>query len=158
LIVSDHFYKWPGPAFDMPDIIKADVAERAERILFSYVVPAGVIFYDLMLGAAQNETTRKIASFILTSSQERFVSADFKQNVHALRGLNSSDLFRELSKLETLGWLVPGDKRGSWTVPKNLRAAMAERRRVEASRKADAQVLMQKAFAARGAAKRQARG
>ena len=116
------------------------VVLNAERILREFCVPHALELYRSTSDGADWDHLRKLASFVLTSTKDRFTASDFTTGVHSLRGLGVWDLAQKLSPLVAGGWLMEDDSTKTtraWTVVQGLRDALNERRQKEIERKAE---------------------
>jgi hypothetical protein len=124
---------------DNPDNVYAapvgrDVAERAMRILRDFAIPHALALYRQSTDKVDWDYLRTVASFILTSTKDRFTVSDFTSNVKPLRGLSVWDVGQKVSPLVAGGWLVEEDPTApakAWRVVFGLRERLAERRATE---------------------------
>lgn len=120
--------------------VSRSAAERATEILNDFVIPHGLEFYSSTLDKGDWTALRALASFVLTSSKERFTAADFTAGVTAMRGLGVWDLCQKVSPLIAGGWLEEDGKTvpaKAWNVAVGLRDLLKERRENELTRKAE---------------------
>jgi hypothetical protein len=126
-----------GAARDAGLTISEETALKAERIIEEFIIPSGVCFYSSMIGGFQ-DIPLALASFILTSTKDRFVISDFTIGVRALRGLDAFTVSKHVSVLNAGGWLTEekGNRHAtSWIVTPGLRQYFTERRERERARK-----------------------
>jgi hypothetical protein len=89
---------------------------------------------------SHGDRLRKLASWILTSGQTRFVISDLTSNVADFRGLTPFEVAERVSPLEAGGWLKPNIRGGlarSWTVDPNVFTRFADRVKIEEARKSE---------------------
>lgn len=114
-------------------------ARSAARILRDFAIPHALELYKASADGVDWDHLRSIASYILTSTKERFVVSDFTTGVHALRGQGVWEVNKRISPLVAGGWLTEEADRGgvvkAWGVLPGLREVFAERRADEARRK-----------------------
>jgi hypothetical protein len=121
------------------------VAESADRLIRSYLLPHAVAFYDRATDGDQQANLRDLASYVLTTGKDRFVASDFTANIRFMRGMKGWDVFATVDALVAGGWLEPdGDHvpHKAWKVLPGVREALAERRSTEADRKASIVKIM----------------
>lgn len=116
------------------------VAEDAAKILRDFAIPHALALYRQSADGADWDYLRSLASYVLTSSKDRFTVSDFTSGVHSLRGMGVWEVGQKVSPLVAGGWLEEEESRGvvkAWTVVGGLRELLAERRQEEATRKAE---------------------
>jgi Protein of unknown function (DUF3987) len=116
------------------------VVRNAERILREFCIPHALELYRSSSDNADWDYLRKLASFVLTSTKDRFTASDFTNGVHAMRGLGTWDVAQKVSPLVAGGWLVEdesGKQTRAWNVVSGLREAMQNRREEEMKRKSE---------------------
>ena len=89
---------------------------------------------------SHGDRLRKLASWILTNGQTRFVISDLTSNVVDFRGLTPFEVNERVSPLEAGGWITPNIRGGlarSWTVDPNLFTRFADRIKIEEARKSE---------------------
>lgn len=121
--------------------VTGDTAKAASRILREFAIPHALALYQTSADGVDWDYLRGLASFVLTARKDRFTVSDFTSGVHALRGRSEWEVAQKVSALVAGGWLTTEDVRGvvkAWNVVPGLRDVMAERRRDEAERKANA--------------------
>jgi Protein of unknown function (DUF3987) len=127
------------------DMISRDVSERAERLIFEFVLPHTYGLYDVLVGGGKDrDTVRAIADFILTSKKERLVASDFTSGVRALRS-QPNKVADWAGRFINYEWLKPGDDRlipKSWLVAPGLREYFAERQQKAAKARAVAHAIL----------------
>lgn len=131
-----HMIEDPDNAATEP--VSERTVRNAERIITEFCIPHALELYRGTSDGADWDHLRKIASFVLTSSKDRFTVSDFTVGVHSLRGMSVWDVAQKLSPLVAGGWLVEDETSRvvrAWTVVSGLREALDERRKEEAARK-----------------------
>lgn len=121
------------------------VASNAERIIREFCIPHAFELYRSTTDGGDWEGLRRIASFILTSTKDRFTASDFTAGVRGLRGLTLWEVGQKVSPLVAGGWLVEDDKAApakAWVIVNGLREALAERREKEVQRKSEVMEVM----------------
>ena len=97
--------------------------EDVSRLMTGFIVPHAMEFYRTAESSGSHgDRLRKLASWILTSGQTRFVISDLTSNVADFRGLTPFEVAERVSPLEAGGWLKPNIRGGlarSWTVDPN---------------------------------------
>lgn len=127
------------------DDVSAATAEAAARIVRTFIIPHAMALYRESADAVDWEYLRSLASFVLTSTKDRFTASDFTSGVRAMRGLGSWDVAQKVSPLVAGGWLteetetVPAK---AWSIVPGLRERLAERRATELQRRAEALAAM----------------
>jgi Protein of unknown function (DUF3987)/Bifunctional DNA primase/polymerase, N-terminal len=127
------------PDYGTMQPVSGAVAEAADRLVRTYLLPHAVAFYDRATDGVQQANMRDLASYVLTSGKARFVASDFTTNVRFMRGMKGWDVFTAVDVLVAGGWLEPDSEHvptKAWTILPSVREALAERRAVEAERKA----------------------
>jgi Protein of unknown function (DUF3987) len=114
------------------------------RLVLDFIVPHAHEFY---CGAdtTDGERLRRLASWILTSGKERVLASDLATNVRDFRGLTLVEVNERVSPLVAGGWLQPIDMTPvcrSWTVAPQVHVQLAERAKLEETRKAALADLM----------------
>jgi hypothetical protein len=110
---------------------------NASAILFDFIVPHGRLFYEKTLSADATETLRVVASYILTSDQDRFRVSDFRSRMPALRDAKTLwEMNSLMAPFVSAGWLVEDGDGRAWSIAPGLRDRFAERREIELKRKA----------------------
>jgi hypothetical protein len=121
--------------------VSEETALAAARIVREFIIPHAMALYQVANDKADWEYLRALCSFILTSTNSRFVPSDFTAGVRAMRGKGGWDIGQMVSPLVAGGWLVE-DRQGAvvrgWTVVPGVREVLATRRDLELTRKAEA--------------------
>jgi hypothetical protein len=106
-------------------------------ILSGFLIPHARAFYQDTIGGGNDEALQTVASYILTSDQDRFTLSDFRYNARPMRGAKSPwEINALLAPFVSGGWLAEDDKGKAWTVTEGLRERFADRRAEETGRKA----------------------
>jgi len=116
------------------------VVRNAERILREFCVPHALELYRSTGDNADWEMLKKLCSFVLTSSKDRFTASDFTNGVHAMRGMTTWDVGQKVSPLVAGGWLTEDDSgknTRAWNIVSGLREALSKRREEEMKRKTE---------------------
>jgi hypothetical protein len=123
------------------DQVSEETAQAAARIVREFVIPHAMALYQEGNDKADWEYLRALCSFILTSTNSRFVPSDFSAGVRAMRGKGGWDIGQMVSPLVAGGWLTE-DRQGAvvrgWSVVPGVREVLATRRDMELARKAEA--------------------
>jgi Protein of unknown function (DUF3987) len=118
--------------------------EKVRRLMLDFILPHAFEFYR-GAEATNGDRLRRLASWILTSGQQRIVPSDLTTNVADCRGLTLIEINERVSPLVAAGWLTPADNSPacrSWTVSPQVYAQLAERAKTEEARKAALAALM----------------
>jgi hypothetical protein len=114
-----------------------DTARRAAAIVSDFLIPHGRVFYQSTLDADSGEGLQTVASYLLTSEQDRFTLSDLRYNARPLRDVkNAWEMNALLSPFVSGGWLTEDLGGKAWNVADGLRDKFAERRADELERKA----------------------
>jgi hypothetical protein len=126
-------------------IISRDTAEKAEKLIFEFLLPHTYGLYDVLVGGGKDrDIVRTVADFILTSKKERLVASDFTHGVRPLR-TQSHKVHEWAARFVAMGWLLPGDERPipkSWLVVPGVREHYAERQQKAAKARAIAHAIL----------------
>jgi hypothetical protein len=137
-------------------LVGRDIAERAARIIRSFVIPHAYEVFGLTTnGATDIDTTRAIASFLLTDTggRLRYTASDLTTGVRNLRGASRAQVFDAVAPLVAGGWLEPEAPHArkdqkAYLLNPHARTLQARRAEDERLRKHEVQALI------RGAAPR----
>jgi hypothetical protein len=111
-------------------------ARNAATILTDFLIPHGRAFYQDTLNLGADESLQTVASFFLTSDQDRYTLSDLRYNARPLREVKTAwEMNALLAPFVSGGWLAEDGK--AWVVAPDLRARFADRRAHELSRKAE---------------------
>ena len=125
--------------------VEVETIEAVHRIVVDFILPHAFEFYRSAETTTDGDRLKRLASWILTSGRDRIVPSDLATNVAGFRGLGLSDIGQRLSPLVATGWLSPEGTdpvARAWKVMPAVRTQMADRTRVEDSRKAVLAKLM----------------
>lgn len=149
LAMALHFAD-PNSVSATDGLLPASVIERAAELTLRFCVRHAAAFYQDIASSVQ-ETTQRIAEWLLTTERNEFSTRDFSRGPRVLRGADAKALREKLSPLETGGWLLPEDPdprvNRRWTLAPGVReqfsakaAEIAERNaRVIAKLRGDAE-------------------
>jgi hypothetical protein len=131
-------------------LVSRDVAERVDQVVRRFVIPHAYEVFGLTTnGATDIDTTRAIASFLLTDTAERlrYTASDLATGVRNLRGLNRAQIFDAVAPLVAGGWLEPEtpharkEQKGYLLNP-HARRLQTQRTEDERQRKREVQALI----------------
>jgi hypothetical protein len=109
---------------------------RAAALVRDFLIPHGRAFYQDTLSLGRAESLQTVASYVLTSDQDRFSVSDLRYNVRSLRDVKTPwEMNALLAPFVSGGWLVEDNK--AWLIAANIRGQFADRRALEISRKAE---------------------
>jgi hypothetical protein len=117
--------------------IGESTVRNASVILLDFLIPHGRAFYQDTLNLGADESLQTVASYFLTSDQDRYTLSDLRYNARPLRDVKTAwEMNALLAPFVSGGWLVEdGDK--AWLVAEGLRERFADRRAFELQRKAE---------------------
>jgi len=136
----------------LPGVIGASVAGRVAEFLHAYIARNAVAFYVGTLGLADDhEELVELAAFILAKRKEGIQVRDIQRASRSLRSLTAMQGRTLCEKLESMGWLTPGESptRSStphWTVNPIVHRKFAEQGAADAERRAKAQAAIREVF------------
>jgi hypothetical protein len=115
-------------------VISRQTAEAVEKLLYKFLLPHIVAFYDIVVNGGQDrEMIRQIANFILAADKDRLRPSDLTAGVRALRGQPEHKIREWAGRFCAMWWLDAEETIGmppkAWHVIPGLRAYFAERRR-----------------------------
>lgn len=126
--------------------IDKDIVEKVDRLISEFLLPHAMLFYQQLGGTGLvNDTTRKLASWIITSKRDAFTSSDLMANVSGFRGQSLFVINRLTAPLVASDWIKPttiGPDNHKWTVSDWVFAEFAERAAEEERRKTELAKLM----------------
>jgi hypothetical protein len=125
--------------------IGQETAEGVRRLIVDFILPHALEFYRTAESSANGDRLKKLASWILTSGQLRFVASDLTSNVADFRGLSLFEVNERVSPLEAAGWIRPTDRGGisrAWKVNPAVFTKFAARAGDEEARKKELAKLM----------------
>jgi hypothetical protein len=131
-------------------LVSRDVAGRADQIIRRFVIPHAYEVFGLTTnGATDIDTTRAIASFLLTDTAKRlrYTTSDLATSVRNLRGLNRAQIFDAVAPLVAGGWLEPETlharkEQKSYLLNPHARGLQTQRAEDERRRKIEVQALI----------------
>jgi hypothetical protein len=146
-IVGQHSAILRGQGTGVAPHISRQTAERAEKLVFDFLLPHMLGLYDVIADGGQDrEVIRSIADFILTSSKDRLRPSDFGSGVRKLRKEPLHKIAEWASRFIAMGWLRPEDERSAtpkaWLVEPGLRTHFAARRQAAQTARAAAHEIL----------------
>ena len=117
--------------------VSAQTVERAGRVVFDFIVPHALEFYQIGRGKSPGEKLRGTAAWILTSEKSTVAVRDFVRCVSSMKGMDTLAVNRAVAPLVAAGWLEPQEKGllcGKWDVLPTIITQMAERAEIERKR------------------------
>lgn len=125
--------------------VRADTAERVERLMRRFLLPHAMAYYTDILGASTDlDHARWVAGYILSRGLEVVSNRDLVQAYKQWRGLDDWRRARVMQVLEDMSWVAPVAEDGrqarrgatSWGVNSQVHDLFASRAEDEASRRA----------------------
>lgn len=88
--------------------IAADLAERVESFMFSFLLPHLQHFYESILGdsTGEIELMQRVAKWILAAAPDRFTNWHISKGVTAWRGASWNNRRNVLERLQLCGWII----------------------------------------------------
>jgi hypothetical protein len=126
-------------------LVEQTTVEGVARLINDFILPHALEFYRIAESTTYGDRLKKLASWILTSGNRRFVASDLTSNIADFRGLTVFDVQQRVSPLVAAGWLTPedaGPANNTWLVDAAVFEQFAERAREEEGRKARLARLM----------------
>jgi hypothetical protein len=134
-----------NPKDDFFNRVDVSVIEKAQRVVVDFLIPHAFEFYRTAEATTNGDRLRQLASYLLTSGENRFTPSDFTRNVASMRGLSLREVNERVSVLVAAEWLFPDMRRldnRSWRLNGYVTEQFAERRRLEDEQKAEIARLM----------------
>jgi hypothetical protein len=125
--------------------VEQATVEGVKRLVNEFILPHAFEFYRSAESTTNGDRLKKLASWILTSGERRFVASDLTSNVADFRGLTLFEVQQRVSPLEAAGWIEPneaGPTNRSWHVNPAVFEQFADRASQEEVRKAELARLM----------------
>jgi Protein of unknown function (DUF3987)/Primase C terminal 2 (PriCT-2) len=128
-------------------VIGPGTVEGVSRVVKDFILPHALEFYRSAESATDGDRLKKLASWILTHNQPRFVASDLTSEVADFRGISLFEVNERVSPLVAAGWVVPENPRlgpgnRSWKVNANVHTQFASRMKEEEASKAKLAELM----------------
>jgi hypothetical protein len=142
----------------LPPIVTETTARQAADFMRNFLRPHLVAFYAGLLDLAdEHDRLQAIAGYILVHKPAAMSSRDVQKAVRSTRNLKAREVAVLMEQLEAFGWLIrqPPARANAgpvWKVDSRVHAHFAERKKEEAARRAQDQVIIAKAVRARQAA------
>jgi hypothetical protein len=80
------------------------------HLVTDFIIPHAHVFYRTAEGDLNGDRIKKLASWILTNNEDRFVASDLAVNVRDFRGLTLFEVNERVSPLVAADWIKPDDK------------------------------------------------
>jgi hypothetical protein len=122
-----------------------ETVEGVRRLIVDFILPHALEFYRTAESSTNGDRLKKLASWILTNGQSRFVASDLTSNVADFRGLSLFEVNERVSPLEAAGWIRPTERGGisrAWKVNPAVFTKFTARARDEEARKGELTKLM----------------
>jgi hypothetical protein len=111
---------------------------HASKIITEFLLPHGRAFYQDTLNVGSDEGLQTVASYLLTSDQDRYTLSDLRYNARPLRDVKTAwQMNALLAPFVSGGWIIEDANGKAWAVASDLRQVFAERRAYELQRKAE---------------------
>lgn len=125
--------------------VEQKTVEGVRRLIIDFILPHALEFYRTAESSTNGDRLKKLASWILTNGQSRFVASDLTSNVADFRGLSLFEVNERVSPLEAAGWIRPTERGGinrAWKVNPAVFTKFAARAGDEEARKRELAKLM----------------